>query len=456
MTGLQEKAKETIRASQMIGPRDRVLAAVSGGPDSVALLDFLYNYLGKDISRLSVIHIDHCLRKDSGKDAELVKKLCKKLGIRCLIKKIDVAKYSRTEKLSLEEAGRACRYRAFDAAAKESGSDKIALAHTADDKVETFIMRLIRGTGLKGLVSIPAKRGAIIRPFIGVWKSEILDHLKLRKLPYAVDSSNLENKFFRNNVRNRLLPLLEEFNPKVKSAILSAVTSAGDDYSMISRVTEQLFRKLARTLPAGGISIEQKRFRRLSYPEKANLIRLAVERIKSFAPDIEKKHIELIINMKTGAVCLPGGLYVVIGKDRIKISKTNKGKKTAKSFKYLLDIPGEVLIGEISKKIECRKMKKRGQFLDSVAYVDAAAVKSRKFTVRSPRPGDRFVPLGMKKKKKLSDFFVDNKVERSERSGTAVVCDGKDIIWVAGHRIADAVKLGADTREIICLTLIDI
>jgi tRNA(Ile)-lysidine synthase len=259
---LIERVLKTIRSYEMIRPHDRVLAAVSGGPDSVFMLRALNQLKRKlKLSEIAVCNLDHGLRgEESEGDSSFVMKLASNLGMRCAQKRIDTRSV-KAKKLSTEEAARGARYKFFTEAAAKFESNVIATGHTIDDQAETVIMRLIRGASLKGIVGIAPVRceGScrIIRPLIELEKKEITDYLDAQKVPYRTDSTNLGDAYFRNTVRHEILPFLERYNPRLKRALFNLADHLREDFDFIQA------RKPASLLSASaggksGLSIELK------------------------------------------------------------------------------------------------------------------------------------------------------------------------------------------------------
>jgi len=238
-----DKVRDTIKTYSLISRGDMVLVAVSGGPDSVSLLYLLRSLRNSLGFQLQIAHLDHMLRKDSGKDAEFVRSLAEKLGIPVTIGRINVKKTAATG--SLEEIARNARLDFLFKVAKEIKADKIATAHNLDDQAETVLMRILRGTGLYGLAGILPKRKIcgfeVIRPLIGVKRRGIEAFLRKNKIKARVDKTNLQDIYLRNKLRNKLIPLLEKrYNPNIKEALSNMAESVAFDYDYLNRVAFRL------------------------------------------------------------------------------------------------------------------------------------------------------------------------------------------------------------------------
>ncbi len=305
------KARHTIKRYKLLKEQDRILVGVSGGPDSVALL-YLLNSISKEFKlKLSVAHLDHMLRPDSGKDRKFVEALASRLKLPVIVKQIDVKKISAAG--SLEESARNARFRFLFQAAKNIKADKIALGHNLDDQAETVLMRLLRGTGLYGLAGILPKRNIngfiVIRPLIETKRKDIEYFLRRRKIKFMIDKTNLQNLYFRNKIRHDLLPLLEKkYNKNIKEILSNMAEHVGFDYEYLNRQAQKLLRKLGRR-----INIDK--FVRLHPSMQRLVLRLYIARLQGDMRRITFKHIQeiedLLFNRPFNSIVdLPKGVSV--------------------------------------------------------------------------------------------------------------------------------------------------
>jgi len=315
---LIRKIKNTIKNNDLIRKNDSLLVAVSGGPDSVALLYSLYA-LRKELKfELCVAHLDHMLRRDSIKDREFVLDLAKKLKLPAVIGRIDINKFS--EEGSIEEIARNKRQEFLFRVAQRCGANKIAIGHNRDDQAETVLMRIIRGSGLQGLNAILPKRRIngfmVIRPLIEVSRKEIEGYLKKKKIKARIDKSNLEDVYFRNKVRNRLLPLLEkEFNPNIKGVLSNLAQTVAVDYDYLFQKANSVYSKLL-TPNSKLIKLDFDKLIKLHPAMFRLVIRLAYAQIKGNLRKLAFQHLKEVEDLTSSRpynsiVDLPGSISVI-------------------------------------------------------------------------------------------------------------------------------------------------
>lgn len=450
------KVKATIKKHSMLREKDRVLAGLSGGPDSVCLL-LLLNQL-KDEYKLDLhaIYIDHGLRPEEiPAEIKFCKKLCENLNISFITKSVDVISYAKELGLNKQEAARELRYKAFDEIALEKGANKIAIAHNADDQAETFFMRILRGSGQKGLSGIPPLRGKIIRPLIEIERNEIEEFLKSSSQSYVVDSSNIKKDYFRNWLRLSVMPEFQRKNPDLINTIsrMSDIIREEDNYLELI-VTKTLMKlipkKTDKTIELFLVPLEN-----MDRVILRRVLRRAIDAVKGLR-GISFIHIEDIIGLiKNGdsgdRLYLPKGIRVIKGYSTLILTSD----LPVKLGTYSLEVPGEVILREagilIKSSIEEHRAEGKAQE-KSVAIFDADKVKAP-LTIRARKNGDFFYPAGFGKKKKLQDFFVDEKVPRDERDKVPIILSGEEIIWIAGYRGDERFNITSDTKKIVMLEI---
>lgn len=448
-SSLEQQVLLTIRSHDMLSPGDHVLAAVSGGADSVAMLHLLQGLQGTLKIKLSVAHMDHGIRgKEARKEARFVRELAAGLGIACVVEARDVPGYKATSGLSLQEAAREMRYGFFKDAMAATGANKLALAHQADDQAETVLMRLLRGASLKGLAGIPALRdGYIIRPLIETGRSEIEAWLEERGLNFVPDSSAGELQYLRNKIRHELLPQLkQEYNPGIVETLgRTAALLRKDEKALEDMVADSI----KNGSPGGELTVSLAALQEAGPNLYGRLIRHILAGLKGDLRALTRRHIQAVIRLieKPGPariVQLPGQWCVRRQYGSLIFART---KAAQQPFYYHRDaLPAYLDIGEISCRLRFDRIQNpdlkavRNNTDATIAYI-AGDTTLEPLTVRSFRPGDVFHPLGAPGRKKLADLFIDLKIPPSERSRVPILLFGDRIAWVCGLRMDEQFKL---------------
>jgi tRNA(Ile)-lysidine synthase len=456
---IEDKVLKTIQDRNMLSSGDRVVVAFSGGIDSTALI-YILNSLGKKLKiKLFAAHLNHQIRgKDAEADASFVKKTSEKLGIPCFIEKFDVPGFAKQEKLNLEDAARRMRYEFLERIAAKAGANKIALAHTADDNIETFLMRLIRGTGMKGLEGIPPVRDKIIRPMIELYRKEIERYLSSKKITARIDKTNYETKYLRNRVRRNLIPALESYNPNIRESLIRAISAANAVQDFVESKAKEAFKKVVSLKTNDEIRFNIKEFLKIDAMLKGEVLRLAIVAVKKDLVDISRVHIDDIIDQlekKRAEVDLPG-IYAVVNKGALSISREKPEKNLSKSFMRKLEIPGEIndandgfiIEADVMDSVPVSELHAKNPYQ---AFLDYDKI-AKPLIVRNRREGDIYSPLGLKGKKKLQDIFVDEKIDIDERDNIPVIEDGKKIVWVVGYRMSEEAKVTPETKKVVKLS----
>ena len=295
-----EKVNETIKKYKLIENGDKIILAVSGGPDSVSMLDILYKIQqNKKIDfKIVVAHVNHMIRREATDDANYVQKICKERNIEFYLKSIDVKKIANNNKIGTEEAGRKERYKFFDELAKKTNANKIAIAHNKNDNVETVFMHILRGTGINGLKGIEPKRGKYIRPLIECERKEIEKYCEENNLEPRIDKTNFENIYTRNKIRNIVIPYIQkEFNQNIIETIdrLSKLVAEEEEY--MERQIKNTYQNLLILETKKEIQLDLKKFNMQEKVIKSRLILYTITRIFGSNEGIEKIHIEDIIKL---------------------------------------------------------------------------------------------------------------------------------------------------------------
>lgn len=450
-----EKVLDYIRKNGMIQRGDRIIAGVSGGPDSLCLLFLLDKYKETLGISLEVVHMEHGIRgKESLEDAVFVENFCRKLAIPCHTYHRDIPKLAREWKCSEEEAGRRARYEAFEEVRVKNGGTKIAVAHNRNDQAETVLFHLVRGSGLSGLSGIRPVRGNIIRPLLCLTREEIEDLLKKENLPFRTDATNFETDYARNRIRLNILPLLrEELNPRACEHLAETAErlALAEDY--LVGQAEEAAKRLASRRSGGstGLLLDREGF--LKEPEalKAYILRYC---LRETAPlyNISALHLSAITELASRqsgrSLNLPGGLtvhtegaYLIF--DKPGIFKEEQQRETK------LIVPGTVRYGKY--RLTASIFPYKNEIIPEKMYTKWFDYDTIKNTVqiRPRRSGDFLTVTASGGRKTLKKYLIDEKIPAGERDRLCLLADGSQILWVVGHRISEAYKVTEKTSRVL-------
>lgn len=460
--------RQTIDKFALLKKGEAVVVSVSGGPDSTSLL-FALNSLKKEFNiELYCAHFNHRIRgRESDQDEEYVRNLARRLRIPFAAESKDTKAFAKKNKFSLEQAARELRYDFLLRTAKGMGADKIATGHTRDDQAETLLMRLLRGSGLRGLRAIPPARRlsskiTVIRPFIDTSRKDINAYLKTKKIKARLDSSNTKTVFLRNRLRNKLIPHIEQYYSKQFKDILARTASVmSADYEYLLKQQTNAFKRIASFKKDKCVSIPLKSFNSLDLSLKMGIVRLAIKSIKGDLRSIDYKHWEgiekLILKGKVNSlVHLPGGLCVRRRANSIVFEI--RGVKTIKDklpVSFLIKVPGKTKIIDKLSMVSS-VLKGRGRGFSGSRNIECFDSDKIAFplTARSRMPHDRIRPLGMKKYKRIKQIFIDEKIKARRRPKVPIIIDatGK-ILWVCGIRMSEDFKITPATKRTLKLTI---
>jgi tRNA(Ile)-lysidine synthase len=505
---IELKVLDFIHQYGLVSPEEIVVVGVSGGSDSVCLLHVLAKWRKGLGINLHIAHLNHQLRGvESEADAKYVSDLAGSLGISFTIDRQDVAAYRLGRNFSVEEAARELRYAFFARVAGEVGANRIAIGHTRDDQVETILMHILRGTGITGLCGLaPCSPMAydsqgrswpasplllraedlsvgtgqrsnllVIRPLLDISREETTSYCQEHQLDPRIDSSNVSLSFFRNRIRLQLLPQLRQYNPSIDQALLRLADIAKEGSAFIERQASGLWDEVAKQ-ENNAIYLDRKQIASLPIALQRQLLRTTVTRLAGDTRDIEAGHIEAarsLLDKPVGKrISLPHGIICQGGYDEIVIaSEAWQSQLPSCPFpplpgEFPLKVPGKtvfpgwkVIASIIRERMASLSLPNtlstsEGTYRSNlVAYFDLHKTGTELF-IRQRRSGDRFQPLGMNLPKKLQEFMVDAKIPRSWRGHIPIVCSPQQIIWVAGWRIDDRVKVNEASKEILRLEFI--
>jgi len=479
---LVDKVRAAIKKHRMLEQGDSVLAAVSGGPDSVALLDLLFELKDDFSLRVSVAHYHHQLRgKEADLDERLASELAKKYQLDFIPGQAEPEWWKKL-KGSVEETARKMRYEFLEQAALKIRAQKIALGHNADDRTESFLINMLRGSGLLGLAGMPPLRGKIIRPLIEVSREEIIDYLNERGLAFRIDKTNLDKKILRNRIRAELVPMLKSYNPKIIAAINRTSEILSEDEKCLEAWTEEIFARLAQ-VKGGKASVTFSVQQLVAQPVavQRRLIRRAIQHLKKDLRRIEAEHsfeLESLLEAKSPSfeIDLPQGVRILRSYDqliieRIAISdqpvlqpmaarplavavKVPMKQHIALSSEFEIELSAELSDYQQFEKNRGERTKRESIFVSGFDQEFLALDNIQgALTLRSPKPGDRIQPLGMKGHRKLKKIFIELKVPRELRKIYPVLADDKELIWVPGFSLSEKAKVKPDSAPLCLLKL---
>jgi tRNA(Ile)-lysidine synthase len=456
---LPEAVLDYARREHLFTSNDRVLVAVSGGPDSVALLHLLMQLHPVMGLELGVAHYDHGLRgEDSRRDAEFVADLAQRLGLPCHLGRGQVKEAALRDKVSIQMAARKLRRQFFQETRNDHFYTKLALGHTADDQVELFWLRLLRGAGLEGLKGMePATPEGLVRPLLAVGKAVLLAWLEQKNLAYRVDASNLSRAYLRNRVRLDLLPHLTQFyNPRLAQTIWRTQALLREDESVLRQDTVAAWNRIARRLAEDCFALDLERFLALEEALQRRVLRFGVTKIGANLTLTAAQVGSLLALAKSersgGLISLGENAQFARAAANLHILRSLP--EPSREVTVLPDCPGEVESPEGWRFRLTRRPSQPGDSWPSpeVAWFNPARV-SLPLKVRGWRAGDRFWSQGAPGPKKLQDFLVDAKIPRWLRPHLPLVTSAKEIIWVAGLRLAEPVKFLPASRDILELAV---
>jgi tRNA(Ile)-lysidine synthase len=452
-----DKVLSTIETHSMLHQGDGVVIGLSGGADSVCLTHLLSEIAKTLELRLYAVYIDHGLRPEETPDERaFCKNLCEGLGIEFSVIEVDVKAMAEADKVNIQEAARLLRYAELERTALALGYRRIAMAHNLDDQVETFFMRIIRGSGPAGLAGIPAVRGKIIRPVIGIYRDEIEQYLDANNMSFVTDSSNLKDDYLRNKLRSSLMPLLTELNPNIMDTVSRTMDILTDEERYFFITVTKALMKIITKKTDNLIELFTVPLEHMDRAIARRTIRRAIEETRGLR-GIEYKHIEDILSLiKKGnagdSLDLPHGIRVVRKYSTVLLTS----EPPIALGTYTIESQGETQLDETKRIIRTTISGKMPSPLgDTKNYCILDGEKAiLPITVRARKDGDHFYPSGFGKKKKLQDFFVDAKLPRHERNEVPIVTSNDEIIWVAGHRGDERFATSESTTVFLLLEII--
>ena len=468
MRELLDRVRRTIRRYRLAEADTRVVVALSGGPDSVALARILLQLdAARELRVAGIAHFNHQLRETAWSDEHFCRDVAASLDRPFLVDREDVAERARRRRLSIEAAARTARHAFFERARSHFAADVVALGHTRNDQAETFLLRLVRGAGMRGLASMHPRRGAIVRPLLGCRRADLLAYLAAERVAYVRDDTNDDLTIPRNRVRAELLPFLERFNPAIVDVLADEAEIARETWEWTDAEAATLWPHVCRRVSDEEWRLDVNALERAPLALARWILHQAMTlaaggRAVSFA------HVERAIQLSrggSGPIDAPGqrverrGHEVVLrSRPAGLVGRWVNPPNSVNLFSYPLSIPGEVILAEAGCTVSAVEADSAGEVSGAVLGNGSAVVRRDRcggaLFVRYRRPGDRFRPLGLSGIKKLQDFFVDRKVARQVRDSVPVVVDERGrIVWVAGYAIDEEFRVTNPAESVLILRL---
>lgn len=433
-----QKIKTYIAEKGLFESDATLIVGLSGGADSMALLDIL-TLLGY---RCIAAHCNFHLRgEESDDDAKFVKNWCKENDIEFTSIDFDTKQYAADKKISIEMAARELRYSWFEMMRIQFNADAIAVAHHKDDSVETVLLNLIRGTGISGLSGILPKNGKIVRPMLCVTRSEIESYLREREIPFRTDSTNSEDIYTRNHIRLNILPMLQKINPSISESIFRTSENLAEAEKVYKKAIDA---DIKTVLQNDKIDIEE-----LKQTVSPSSVLFEILSPLGFYPSVIED-VKNAMDASSGKVFYSSTHRLIKDRTYFLIDKIEKSEPENQIF--LIDSVTQDISNPISLEIKVTDVPKSIDKSNHILYADAEKL-SFPLVLRKWQPGDWFIPFGMKGKKKLSDFFTDQKFNLKQKEETWILLSGEDVVWVVGYRSDNRFKISSKTKNVLQIEL---
>ncbi len=459
---LKDKVLKFNERNKLFGKGDRIVVGVSGGMDSVCLLDILNQCKEEYDLSLLVVHVNHCLRgEEADRDEAFVKALAEKMGLEFYSERVDILQVSKERKMTEEEAGRYMRYQIMQHVCMMKGYQKIAIAHNQDDVAETVLFQMFRGSGPRGLSGIFAKREYIIRPILFASRAEIAEYVKTHGLECCTDATNEMEEYSRNKIRLRVFPYVEkEINNRAKEHVAKAAQKIALQNSYIEKQAKKRYMKLVHA-DRGEYYYSCEEFNKLDIVIQIEIIRLILKNFRDSVKDITEQHYKMIISLtkkEAGKqVCLPGNICVERRYQYVWFKNQIADVRIA--IKELCEFPYDGVV-EIHRErvrlcmdvVEREKLPEEIPQKDYTKWFNYDNIRGG-IELRNPEEGDFFVMDKQGNRKKLSRYYIDEKIPLSERKREIVLADGSHVLWAVPGRISDAYKITEDTKKVLVVVL---
>ncbi len=452
-------------------PEQHLLIGLSGGPDSLCLLDLIEN----EKYKITIAHMNHCLRNESDIDADFVKKIAHHYRLSIICSEANVKDYASKNGLSIEAAARVLRYRFLFENAERIGAQAVLVGHTADDQIETIMLHILRGTGLPGLqgmqiISKPnpwSKTIPLVRPLLNVWRHEVLAYLAKRGLQPVIDSSNKDQRFMRNRIRHELFPLMESYNPGFKHSLFRMGNILAGDHQLITSIVDATWRDCVLDIKDDYVILQRENFLSQHQAMQRYLLRKGVEALHQNCLDLDFRAIsdavefiknpgrsrsrnlidDLSINLRDNQILIAADIYKA---DRQNWPTIDPGVVIEITVPHCHHFAG-------GWQLHTSKLPANSIILSEIkmnsdpfsAWFDAEKLHNPLY-LRTRQAGDRLAPLGMRDgTMKIADLMINHKIPQSVRNKIPLLYSANEIIWVPGIQIAQSVRITGSTETII-------
>jgi tRNA(Ile)-lysidine synthase len=461
------KVKNAIQKHGMLDKGERVIVAVSGGPDSVTLLKVLAMFTEEYGLTLITAHLNHGLRKEACDEEQFVRSISEDMGIAFECRSVDINSLRKGTGKSIEDISREVRYQFLNEVVRKRHAQKIALGHNLNDQIETVLINFLRGSGPEGLKGMmPVRDSLYIRPLLCISSQEILSFIESHKMQYVTDASNTESVYLRNRIRHSLIPQLKKYNPNLEKSL--------NNMAKLMCLQDEYMKTVAHTILSEWNIIQARDEVRISISalrmyHEAVQNQVVKELLRKMTPDgqgIGYAHIKAVVDLcfsdhPGGYVDLPHAIVVRRAYDSLIISRGMKSKQRSiyekrDEIHYEVTFPGSVYIVELGKTLHSEFVKHPDgiyQGGQNTVFMDYDRIIAP-VIIRTAKPGDRIQPLGMRGTKKIKSYFIDEKVPINVRNETLLLLDQESVIWIAGMRLSERVKISNKTRRVLKVEIV--
>ncbi len=468
VVGMERKVDQAIRVKGLLASGDRIVAAVSGGPDSVALFRCLVELRTRWHWDIWIGHVDHGFRgAESEGDAKFVEALGERFGVPVMVRRLHLNKYdAKMKKESLQEYARRARYQALEQMVLDRKATKLVLGHTADDQAETVLMWMLRGCGTGGLGGIPPKRGMhVVRPLLDIHRSEIVAYLEERQEEFRVDSTNVQPVYLRNRIRQHLIPQLKQYSPGIVNVLTRQAHILRDDHTYLETLADEAFQRTCVSDGMGERQFDRMALLNVPLPIRRRVVRQSLQIIAGHQQSPRFDFVERVLDRlehgQSGWTITYDGVRVGQEYDRLVMSSSEEMHQPGTDYSGMsvmpLSIPGEVVWLPTGHRFSISRKSypvNDGHAHPSEIYLDPARF-TPELMLRSWMPGDIFCPKGLGgRQKKLQDFFSDLKLPRSQRTKVPLLVAPEGIVWVGGLRADERFQVSSSTTSVVMAKMI--